>query len=42
MTQTLVLGGRLSRILEKYQTNSGKILWDEKHKVRVLQFSPFL
>ncbi|KAG8068626.1 hypothetical protein GUJ93_ZPchr0005g15434 [Zizania palustris] len=22
----------LSRILEKYQTNSGKILWDEKHK----------
>jgi MADS-box transcription factor len=20
--------------LEKYQTNSGKILWDEKHKVR--------
>ena len=24
---------RLSKILEKYQTNSGKILWDEKHKV---------
>nr|CAB3461434.1 unnamed protein product [Digitaria exilis] len=23
---------RLSRILEKYQTNSGKILWGEKHK----------
>ncbi|XP_062224491.1 MADS-box transcription factor 2-like [Phragmites australis] len=23
---------RLSRILEKYQTNSGKILWDERHK----------
>ncbi|XP_066361660.1 MADS-box transcription factor 4-like [Miscanthus floridulus] len=23
----------LSRILEKYQTNSGKILWDEKHKI---------
>ncbi|KQK06172.1 MADS-box transcription factor 4-like isoform X2 [Brachypodium distachyon] len=22
----------LPRILEKYQTNSGKILWDEKHK----------
>ncbi|KAK1668775.1 hypothetical protein QYE76_056968 [Lolium multiflorum] len=22
----------LSRILEKYQTNSGRILWDEKHK----------
>nr|ACR37366.1 unknown [Zea mays] len=22
----------LSRILEKYQTNSGKILWGEKHK----------
>ncbi|KAF8664031.1 hypothetical protein HU200_054938 [Digitaria exilis] len=22
----------LSKILEKYQTNSGKILWDEKHK----------
>nr|AMO12838.1 PISTILLATA-like MADS-box transcription factor PI-1 [Eriachne aristidea] len=22
----------LSRILEKYQNNSGKILWDEKHK----------
>jgi MADS-box transcription factor len=33
-------GGRLSRILEKYQTNSGKILWDEKHKVPALQF-PF-
>ena len=31
-------GGRLSRILEKYQTNSGKILWDEKHKVPALQF----
>ena len=31
-------GGRLSRILEKYQTNSGKILWDENHKVPALQF----
>ncbi|TVU19440.1 hypothetical protein EJB05_35590, partial [Eragrostis curvula] len=30
-TQPLVCC-RLSRILEKYQTNSGKILWDEKHK----------
>jgi MADS-box transcription factor, plant len=29
--------GRLSRILEKYQTNSGKILWGEKHKVPALQ-----
>ncbi|KAL5227305.1 hypothetical protein ABZP36_015570 [Zizania latifolia] len=27
-----MVGHRLSRILEKYQTNSGKILWDEKHK----------
>ncbi|XP_024313923.1 MADS-box transcription factor 4-like isoform X1 [Brachypodium distachyon] len=26
------LAVRLPRILEKYQTNSGKILWDEKHK----------
>lgn len=29
------LAVRLPRILEKYQTNSGKILWDEKHKVLV-------
>ncbi|CAM0955430.1 unnamed protein product [Alopecurus aequalis] len=25
-------GTKIPRILEKYQTNSGKILWDEKHK----------
>jgi hypothetical protein len=25
----------LPRILEKHQTNSGKILWDEKHKVTI-------
>ncbi|XP_024314861.1 MADS-box transcription factor 2 [Brachypodium distachyon] len=24
--------GRISRILEKYQINSGKMLWDENHK----------
>ncbi|XP_066367222.1 MADS-box transcription factor 4-like isoform X1 [Miscanthus floridulus] len=28
-----LVDGRLSRILEKYQTNSGKLLWDEKHKI---------
>jgi MADS-box transcription factor, plant len=31
--RNLWFGCRLSRILEKYQTNSGKILWDENHKV---------